>query len=154
NDAAAAWLEELELDETRGRPRLPHAVSAVVSQLGALDAHPLAAAPPRLPIRARSGRWLVLHASHLRGQAAGARTVVIIEPAKPLELAPLITRAYGLSRRESEIVLLVLHGLSTTQIAGRLHISTSTVQDHLKAVFAKAGVRSRRELIGQIFLEN
>jgi DNA-binding CsgD family transcriptional regulator len=151
NDAAAAWLEELEPGASADG-RLPHALYAVVAQLAALQAHPGLGRIPRIPVRARSGRWLVLHASYLRGPD-GSRTLVIVEPAKPLELAPVITRAYGLSAREGEICLLVLRGLSTAEIARRLHISTNTVQDHLKAVFAKAGVRSRRELVGQVFLE-
>ena len=35
-----------------------------------------------------------------------------------------------------------------------LRLSPHTVQDHLKSIFAKTGVRIRSELVGQIFLEH
>ncbi len=143
------WLGEL----TDGCPGLPDAVRAVVShvtRIGNGDA------PEGLPSRARvrgtSGRWLTIHASRARASSsASTTTAVIIEEAKPSEIAPLIIRAYGLSPREARVTRLVLQGLPTREIAEEMHLSPYTVQDHLKAIFDKVGVRSRRELVALIF---
>ena len=82
--------------------------------------------------------------------AAGARRVaVIVEPAHPARISPLLMSAYGLTEREQELTRLVLQGYSTAEIAARLVISAHTVQQHLKTVFDKTGVRSRRELVTQ-----
>ncbi len=78
---------------------------------------------------------------------------MIFEVARPAEVAPLIVQAYDLSKRESEIMQIVVRGLSTAEIAEAFHISSNTVQDHLKAIFEKVGVRSRRELVGQLFAQ-
>ena len=67
------------------------------------------------------------------------------------EIASLLVQAYDLSQREREVLLLVLRGRPTYDIAQRLCIAPYTVQEHLKAIFAKVRVRSRRELVGQVF---
>jgi DNA-binding CsgD family transcriptional regulator len=76
---------------------------------------------------------------------------VTIEQARPREILDLLGQAWGLSPREHELLELVIGGLDTAQIAPiarQLCISPHTVQDHLKAIFDKVGVHSRRELVG------
>jgi DNA-binding CsgD family transcriptional regulator len=100
----------------------------------------------RSRVRTRSGSWL-LYGTRLAG-GAGDRTAVIIQPATPAAVAPLVTLAYGLSERESQVTRLCMQGLSTRQMAHSLALSPHTVQDHLKSIFTKTGVRSRSELVG------
>ena len=63
----------------------------------------------------------------------------------------MILSAHQLTSREGEITQLVLQGLSTVDIADRLCITLNTVQGYLKSIFDKVGVRSRRELVAQLF---
>lgn len=79
---------------------------------------------------------------------------MIVEPAHPARIAPLLMAAYGLTEREQEVTRLVLTGSSTTEIADALVVSAHTVQQHLKSVFDKTGVRSRRDLVGRVFFSH
>jgi DNA-binding CsgD family transcriptional regulator len=140
NPAASRWIGALG-----GGPLPP----AVLSVAAAARAHGIA----RAQVRTAAGDWLVLHGSQLGGEQ-GARTSVIIEPPRPNELVLLLAAAYGLTAREREITEEVLVGRSTQRIARFLAISPYTVQEHLTKVFDKVGVRSRSELVGQVFFRH
>jgi DNA-binding CsgD family transcriptional regulator len=98
----------------------------------------------------RSGTWHVLHAAQLVSTTS-ASLAVIIEPAHPERISALLMAAYGLTDREQEVTRHVLQGSSTGQIAAELVLSPHTIQQHLKAIFDKTGVRSRRDLVGRIY---
>ena len=101
-------------------------------------------------VLSRAGRWIVLHGASLVSDGS-RRVAVIIEVAHPARISALLMAAYQLTPREQEVTRLVLQGSSTGQIAGALSISANTVQQHLKNVFEKTGVRSRRDLVGKVF---
>ena len=108
---------------------------------------------PHLRVRGRSGRWLSLQASRTEPTAIRpSESVVVIAPAGPKDVLRLTTLGYELSRREQEVVELVVHGASTRLIAQELYISEYTVKDHLSNIFEKVGVRGRRELVKRLYL--
>lgn len=131
-----------------GSHRLPLPVG-VYSVAAALDASDR---PASVHVRAATGGWLNLHASRLR-TTSEPRIAVVIEPAEPHSILGMQLAAYGLTTRELDIARLVLRGEPTKAIASSLHISSHTVQDHLKSVFDKIGVRSRRDLVGRLLAE-
>ncbi len=158
-EPARAWLAEIGHDRHAALP-LPVEIYAVAARLRSLtQSGDPAASVPRLRVRARSGRWAVLHAAWLQPPAEAqddppGQIAVIIETAAPAEVAEVIMHAYRLTPQERTVTGLVCRGLSTSQIAARLCVSPYTVQDHLKSVFTKTGVRSRRELVATIFRQH
>jgi DNA-binding NarL/FixJ family response regulator len=57
----------------------------------------------------------------------------------------------GPTEREQDVTQRVLHGNATAGIAERMPVSAQTVQQHLKSIFDKPGVRSCREPVGKVF---
>lgn len=98
--------------------------------------------------RAVDGRWVKIEAAPLDGDDGG-RIAVVLRGAAPAETFELRCRAYALTTRERQVVAALIAGDDTRAITHRLTISRHTVQDHLKSVFAKVGVRSRRELLAR-----
>ncbi|MFY1675452.1 response regulator transcription factor, partial [Plantactinospora sp. WMMB334] len=94
---------------------------------------------------AQGGRWGC--AAFMRA----AEICVVATVASPAEVVPIALIGYGLTPREMEVALHVVRGRSTSDIARILSLTNLRVQDHLKAIFAKTSVRSRRQLVAQLF---
>lgn len=144
------WLDELP-GGGQGGGRLPPAVLAVAGRaLGAVARPGTPAEVAVSRVMNCSGAWVVLHGVPLAAPGP-QRVAVIVEPAHPARISPLLVSAYGLTEREQELTRLVLQGHSTAEIAELLTISVHTVQQRLKSIFDKTGVRSRRDLVTNVF---
>jgi DNA-binding CsgD family transcriptional regulator len=150
---AKRWIGELVEEPPPLHPHEARAVQVVAARARHGGIGGESDFPARVRTQTRSGRWLLLYGTCLSGQLTD-RVAVIIEPAAPHDVAPLVAAAYGLSEQERRVTQLCLKGLSTKKIADTLHISPYTVQDHLKSIFEKTGVRTRAELVGQVFIEH
>jgi DNA-binding CsgD family transcriptional regulator len=105
--------------------------------------------PACVRVRTRSGRWCAIEGARLEGDES-PRVVITIRSATADEIFDVLCKAYGLSGRERQLVSLARGGRATVQLARILGISQYTVQDHLKTIFDKTGVRSRRELMSHL----
>ncbi|MGN9909575.1 response regulator transcription factor [Phytohabitans sp. LJ34] len=129
------------LDHDATGAELPAAVYAV-----AASATP-GPAPASVRIPTRAGGWATIHGWRLTGPD---RVALSIEHSRPEAVTSLALDGYGLSAREREVVRLLLAGRSTREVATDLYLSPHTVRDHVKAIFAKTGVRSRTELVAAL----
>lgn len=153
SDAAADyWLSLLRKWERIDSTTLPRPVRAVCARAQSNHTpYPDQAYPSKVCFYTPDGQFLVIRASRLSGPSDSMLLAVCFETAKPLDIMPFMAEAHGLSLREKQILESVLRGFSTKEIASSLHISAYTVQDHMKSIFTKTGMTSRRELIWSLF---
>ena len=78
---------------------------------------------------------------------------MLLQPATAMEVSPPVLAAHGLTPAQHRVAALVLQGRSTSEIVNTLQISTNTLQEHLRAVFHRFGVGSRRELIAALMTQ-
>ena len=149
--AAESWLADVSDADWPALRELPSVVLGLAAQLRGEHpgGHALRSRGARL--RTRSGVWLTVSGSRLAGPQVDGQMAIVLAPAAPMELASLIMHAYHLTQREREVTALILRGTSTKSIGAAMRITGETVQQHLKSIFDKTGVRSRRELSAQIF---
>ena len=152
---ARAWLAQLL------PPDLPFAEIAamapvynVVSRVLALDTTSPASRtraqdlPARARVRAATGAWAIIEADRLDPLE---RTVAVtIRPAAAHDVLDLRLIDYDLTLRQRELVNALLDGSDTKAVSERLFLSPHTVNDHLKAIFDRVGVRTRKELIATL----
>jgi DNA-binding CsgD family transcriptional regulator len=146
--SASAGAEQL-LARLGASRHLPAAVEMVLVAARSCDE----GSGARARVRSSTGKWLTIGATYLPSADGAGRYAVVLDSSQPSELASLLFRAYGLTEREAEVATAVWRHLSTEEIASELFISAYTVQDHLKTIFQKVGVRSRRELLAALWQE-
>lgn len=153
--AGRQWLAQLQAPDMPGRARTILAGLAVkVATAIASSAPGSMPRPVCLRARGRGGQWIGLYGEPVTGPGGQEQGIsVVIGPARPAVVLPMLAAAYGLTAREQEVIRSVLTGQSTRQISASLGISGYTVQDHLKAIFAKVGVSSRGELAHRLALQ-
>jgi DNA-binding CsgD family transcriptional regulator len=120
---------------------LPSAFAVLAARARARD--------PELPaatdLCTGAGHWLALDAACLDDAPSGP-VAIVIRPAARESVLDVVLRRLGLSAREREVARLTVGGHPAKAVAGALHLSPWTVQDHLKRVYDKTGVRTRGDL--------
>ena len=132
----------LAVPASRTPSRLPEAIHLVAARARAHTAGRSNEAA-RSVVPARAGTWLSCQGAALDDAGSVAIT---LHPAQVGDIAPMVLAACGLTARECDIATAALRAEPTEAIARRLCLSPWTVQDHLKSVFGKTGVRSRTGL--------
>ena len=148
---ASQWIERLRHRSVRGS--LPASIASAASAALTCARGEDPAVESTVLVRSVDGRWISVHGTVI-GMGRARKAAVIIEPARPDRISALLMAIHGLTPREQDVTRLVLQGRSTPQLAKILGISPYTVQQHLKTVFEKVGVRSRRALVAALFFES
>lgn len=144
------WIDQLQEQHAPGHGgAAPYLLRALAVQARGDAAG--AGAHVRAPTS--TGRWISLRAWPV-DQGGETTTVISVGPTDPAELTALVLDVYGLSPRARQIAQHLLLGRSTSEIAEHLGVSGYTVQDHLKQIFDRVGVRSRRELVAELFFRH
>ncbi len=141
-EAAADALLRLNPPDEPMAP-IPAAAYNIAAALVAQE-HGMPIGPPWSRIHLGGSRWVTVKASRL-----GTDIAVSIEPSTAADRLDIYARACGLTRRESEVLALLCEGLDTREIAERMVVSEHTASDHLKAILAKTGARTRQLLLAR-----
>lgn len=143
--ARTADYLQLLVPSPEGIPAIPAGAYNVAAQLHAIeegvDDHPATAR-----VHLAEGQWVTLRA----GRAEGTDDIAVtIEPTPPLDRAEVFARAHGLGPRERQVLDQLIGGADTRLVARALGLSEHTVQDHVKALFAKTGTQARPQLVSR-----
>lgn len=143
NDVALRLLRDAAKD---GRHSRWVAIQTVAALLGrVMDGDEANVVPVLDVVDPERGGVYRLRAERVRHTDGRSRDLVLIEPQRLSDGMNMLP-ALGLTAREGDVALAVLRGLTTGEIAEALRMSTHTVQTHVRHIFDKLGVDSRRTL--------
>lgn len=136
---------------------LPPAVARLCGRLADVfqDSNP--AAPPVLLHRNAWGEfsfrayWLDRAEADGSGESASDLIGITVQRREPLPLKLLrCLEPLALSRRQTQLCLLMAGGLSVAAIAARMHVAESTVIRHRHQLYLKLDVQNRGELMSKL----
>jgi DNA-binding CsgD family transcriptional regulator len=136
-----------------GRAPIPAAAFNVAAQLLARE-QGVDDNAPSARVHLQHGQWLTLRAARIGGDAPGddratEAIAVTIEGTSDADRFDLFARTAQLSRRETELLQLLVTGIDTHQIATQMMLSELTVQGHFESIFTKTATRTRRQLVAR-----
>ncbi len=147
NSRAEKILTSLRKMEDIAAPYLPKPLQVMCTKL---LAHHQSSTPLLIPVPEQG--YIVVQVSILQSmQGDNFQIAASLNKAPPKDMLSYLIRAYHLTSREQEVVLEIIKGNSTKEIAQYLAISYHTAQDHLKAIFQKVQVSNRNELVWKLF---
>jgi len=135
-------------DETTSLREIETLIEQVPTPLVLVAPAPTTAKEMRVALRAGVA-GIVREADVRVGLAATVRAVRGGQLVVPFDLGRQIAKPV-LSRRQKQVLGLVVLGLSNGEIATKLHLSEHTVKCHLYSGFRKLGVSSRDEAVATI----
>lgn len=146
NGRSAEMLREVAVhgDADTGPSHIPPVLAGLLPQLRSRlrDRHDTSAA-------ALLTVDLCVRACYMSGPR-GRHLLLVLERVQRRDAVAANIEKFALSPRECDVVMLVLYGYSNRRIADQLVLTEYTVEDHLKRVFAKIGVKSRTALAAKI----
>ena len=135
-----------------GRRPVPATAYNVGAQLLAVEAG-IDEHPALTRLHVADGQWVSMSAARL-GTTVPAQDRIIavtLQNTSPADRMGVFARASALTARETELVRRLGDGTDTRHLARSLGVSEHTIQDHLKAVFAKTSTSSRFQLVTRAF---
>ena len=60
-----------------------------------------------------------------------------------------LARSFDLTRREEDVLRLLVEGRTFAEAAGELVVSLNTVKSHVRRIYAKMGVSGKQDLLGK-----
>lgn len=129
------------VDEASGRlvPKFSEPIRKLISRRNDWTGSQCVVLPPTyvvsaFPVSGSLGQWIGIS----------------IQPLRHRNILAQAADRFALTRRELEVLTLILNGSSTSEIAGRLHIAETTVQGYFKQLLSKTSSHNRATMVARV----
>lgn len=92
--------------------------------------------------------------SALREKSGASLSVSTTQGNRIDTLCATVARAYDLTRREEDVLKLLVEGSSMASVAQELVVSANTVKSHVRHIYRKMGVNRKQDLCDKVFEQN